>query len=126
MSLDVYYNDEVQFKALVNFGAWRVAVNNGGPEHNKPVTISSLSRHRETDEVFALLKGGCALVTGGDGEKPEKPEVTWMEPGKVYNVTRGTWHSNRLLPGASIIIMENRDTGPDNSDDYPLGEALTL
>jgi hypothetical protein len=49
-----------------------------------------------------------------------------MEPGKVYNVTKGTWHGSRILPGASVIIMENRDTSTDNSDDYPLSETLTL
>jgi hypothetical protein len=126
MGLDIYAHDEIKFKALVNFGAWRVAVNNGGPEHNEPVKITSLARHRETDEVFALLKGGCALITGGDGDKPGKPEVAWMEPGKVYNVTKGTWHNNRLLPGASIIIMENKDTGPDNSDSFDLASPVSL
>jgi hypothetical protein len=43
-----------------------------------------------------------------------------MEPGKLYNVKRGSWHTILLSPDASILLVENRDTGIGNTDYSPL------
>ena len=38
-----------------------------------------------------------------------------MEAGKIYNVRRNTWHTVLLSREASVLIVENRDTGEANS-----------
>jgi hypothetical protein len=123
--LEVYSSTQQGFKALVDYGDWRVALSNGGAVYERK-EISSLSRHLETDEVFVLLKGSCLLLTGGKGAEPGELTKTWMEPGRLYNVTRGTWHRNIQLPGAQVLIIENRDTGPHNSESKDLPAAFSL
>jgi hypothetical protein len=38
----------------------------------------------------------------------------------MYNVKRGVWHTVVLCRGGSVLIVENRDTGEENSDYSPL------
>ena len=123
--LEIHSSTQQGFKPLVNYGDWRVALSNGGTAYERK-EISSLSRHRETDEVFVLLKGSCLLLTGGNDAEPGELTKTWMEPGRLYNVTRGTWHRNIQLPGAQLLIIENRDTGPHNSESKDLPAPVSL
>ena len=39
-----------------------------------------------------------------------------MEYGKVYNVKRSTWHTILLSRDASVLLVENKDTGKHNSE----------
>jgi mannose-6-phosphate isomerase-like protein (cupin superfamily) len=123
--LEIYSHKEEGFMPLVNYGNWRVAISNG-PAAYKPKVISQLSRHCETDEVFVILKGSGELLVAGNGEIPGPVEKIWMEPGYLYNVTKGTWHSNILMPGASALVVENKDTSGENSQTYRLQTEITL
>jgi hypothetical protein len=39
-----------------------------------------------------------------------------MERGKIYNVKRNAWHTILLSRDASVLLVENRDTGKHNSE----------
>lgn len=39
-----------------------------------------------------------------------------MEPGKIYNVKKGAWHSVILEKGAKVYVVENIDTNEENSE----------
>ena len=39
-----------------------------------------------------------------------------MEPHKLYNVPKGVWHHIFTQEDTSVLIVENEDTGDDNSE----------
>jgi len=49
-----------------------------------------------------------------------------MEIGTIYNVTKGTWHGTILLPGTTVMIVENSDTGSHNSESKEIREKISL
>lgn len=103
------------FQPLVCFGTWRVAMLNYQEDLN-PAKVDKLERHPETDEVFILIRGQGILFVG-DGELQVAnlyPQV--MEVGKIFNVKPQTWHTIVLSRDASVVIVENDDTGEENSE----------
>jgi len=123
--LTVISYDEKGYKPLIDFESWRVALING-PQEYKHVEINEISAHLETDEIFVLLKGSCALLVGGNKDKPEKTEIVWLKEGLLYNVTKGTWHNEILLPGSKVLIVENVNTSKENSRKAPIPEKICL
>jgi mannose-6-phosphate isomerase-like protein (cupin superfamily) len=109
------------FQSLVFFEGWRVAIlnylNDIRPEYN-----NTMERHTETDEVFVLLKGRGVLIIGGNALIVDDVFSQVMEVGKIYNVRRNTWHTILLTPDASILLMENGDTGDENSEYLKISE----
>jgi ureidoglycolate hydrolase len=103
------------YKPLVDYGEWRVAILRY-LDGLHPERIDSMERHTETDEVFVLLSGQAILILGGRGEQLEETYSQCMEIGKVYNVKRSVWHTILLSSDASVLIVENRDTGGHNSE----------
>ena len=63
-----------------------------------------------TDEVFVLIKGKGSLFIG------EKRTRVEMEIGKVYNVKKAVWHEMVLDEEALVLIVENDDTGKENTE----------
>jgi hypothetical protein len=123
--LEISSYEEKGYKPLVDFESWRVALINGAASY-EPAKITSLSCHCETDEIFVLLKGSCMLLIGGRGENPGAVEKVWLQEGLLYNVTKGTWHNEFLMPGAKVLIVENANTSGANSKDYKLPEPIGL
>ena len=106
--------DENGYKSLVFFENWRVALMNDGPK----TTLEGLSyfqKHDETDEVFVLLEGRCVLLMAGFGENPGEISAVDMEPGSMYNVKKGAWHTHYFAPNTKVVIVENADTVLKNS-----------
>ena len=106
--------DENGYKSLVFFENWRVALMNDGPK----TTLEGLSyfqKHDDTDEVFVLLEGRCVLLMAGFGENPGEISAVDMEPGSMYNVKKGAWHTHYFAPNTKVVIVENADTVPENS-----------
>ncbi len=100
------------YRPLVDYGAWRVAILRYLDEL-KPENITFLERHNETDEVFVLLSGRCVLfVADADGQI----QAVDMLPQKIYNIKRGVYHSHTLSENAVVLVVENRDTGAENSE----------
>ncbi len=112
------YNGE-GYRPLIDYASWRVAIMRHCDSH-LPEKIERVERHVETDEVFVLLAGRATLFVGdGDpGAQRLLPQV--MEPLKLYNVKRSIWHTILFSRDASVLIVENRDTGSRNSQFAPL------
>jgi len=103
------------FKPLVTYSNWRVGIlrylDDIRPDNN-----NMMERHTETDEVFVLMKGRGVLIIGGNGLQVDGISMQTMEPGKVYNIKRNAWHTILLSRDASVLIVENYDTGEQNSE----------
>lgn len=120
--IEIFTHTEPGYATLMRYGAWRVAVLNNN-EHTTPEGIPHLQKHDLTDEVFVLLEGRCVLLSAGTDSLPGAIGAVVLEPGKVYNVPRGTWHSHVLEPGTSVLIVENEDTDDANSPIAALTQA---
>lgn len=103
------------YKPLIDFGKWRVAFLRFIDELI-PDRIHKLERHVETDEVFVLLEGQAVLFLGEGDRQLEELHPQVMEPGKLYNVKQSAWHTCVLSRDATVLIVENRDTGSENTD----------
>jgi ureidoglycolate hydrolase len=107
------------YRPLVDYGEWRVAILRY-TDDLRPENIKMFERHNETDEVFVLLEGQCILfVTDDEGGV----HAVDMQPHKLYNMKKGVYHSHTLSEDASVLIVENRDTGEKNSERILLSEA---
>jgi ureidoglycolate hydrolase len=103
------------YKPLVDFGEWRVAILRF-VDGLQPDRIDSMERHTETDEVFVLLRGRGVLIIGGNGAQVDRILPQVMEPGEIYNVKQNAWHTILLTSDASVLLVENNDTGEHNSE----------
>ena len=107
--------EEIGYRPLVDYGAWRVAMLNYIDEL-LPENIDNVQQHSETDEVFVLLSGQCILFTADvRGKTVIDIQACPMEAGKVYNVPKGVYHTHTLTPGTKVLIVENVDTNDSNS-----------
>jgi len=113
--LDVITYTGEGYQTMMSFGSWKIAMVEP-PTHEIGQPITVMSRHLETDEVFVLLKGNCTIYTAGMEAELSEIEETVMEPFKLYNIRRGTWHARLLPEGAQLLIVENEDTGNHNSE----------
>jgi hypothetical protein len=104
---------------LVDYNDWRVAVLRYIEELH-PDNIDKMQKHSETDEVFVLLKGRCILFFGEGDIQIHTIYAQDMEPLKIYNVKRNSWHTHTLSEDATVLIVENRDTNLDNSPEIIL------
>lgn len=109
------------FKPLVYFGSWRVAVLRWIDEIS-PECIDKLERHTQTDEVFVLLAGQATLFLGGIDGQVAMIRRQPMDHGKLYNVKQNAWHTVTMSRDATILLVENGDTGEGNSEYWTLTE----
>ena len=103
--VEVYRWTERGYRPLVFSDGWMVALLNWEPimDFEKATEIE---RHKETDEVFILLKGQAAMYV----DTKEGIQVFGMQPGVIYNVTKATWHNLVATRDVAFLIVENRDT----------------
>jgi mannose-6-phosphate isomerase-like protein (cupin superfamily) len=120
--LEIGEYDGEGYQPLVDFGDWRVAMLRY-MDKLQAERLDSMERHTQTDEVFVLLDGEGTLVLGGNAPQVECLSLQVMQPGKVYNVKRNAWHTVCLSRGASLLLVENRDTGAHNSEFASLSPA---
>ncbi|OGN93402.1 MAG: hypothetical protein A2Z71_04880 [Chloroflexi bacterium RBG_13_50_21] len=113
--LEIRSYDGDGYKPLIDHGAWRVAILRW-EQSMLPEKIEYMERHTQTDEVFVLLKGHATLILGGIGPQIKGVYQQMMEAGKIYNIKRNVWHSLVLSQDASILIVENQNTGKDNTE----------
>ncbi len=121
--LEIKDCDGAGYRPLIDYGAWRVAILRWEPE-SAPEKITVMERHTQTDEVFVLLAGQARLVLGGNGKKVSGIEICRMAGEKLYNVRRNAWHTVLMEPGTSILIVENQDTGDNNTEYCELSEKI--
>ncbi len=103
------------YQPLIDFGEWRVAFLRY-LDDIQPDLINTMERHTKTDEVFVLLNGRGALIMGGNGAEAAGICEQMLESGKVYNIKRLAWHTILLSRDATVLLVENRDTGKHNSE----------
>jgi ureidoglycolate hydrolase len=107
------------YRPLIAYGAWRVAILNYIDEL-LPENIGKMQRHDNTDEVFVLLNGRCILFVAEGADRVDEIHAADMQPLKLYNIKHGTWHTHTLDQEATVLIIENDDTGPANSPEIEL------
>ena len=78
-------------------------------------SLTGMERHLETDEVFVLLRGEATLYV--------EEAVFPMEQGVVYNVKKGEWHHIVVSEDAAVLVAENSDTTPDNTEKRSVSNA---
>ena len=105
--LEIKEYDGEGYNRTHTYGAWCVAFLNHADRFEN---TTYLERHLLTDEVFVLLNGWAELLIG------EKGEPMQMEPGKIYNIKAGVWHNIHVSRDAKVLIVENSDTGKENSE----------
>ena len=79
--------------------------------------LSVLKRHTESDEVFILLSGEAALYSSENLKTIEKIK---LERGKLYNITKNTWHHLEISDDAELIAVENSSTSKENTDSFKI------
>lgn len=109
------------YKPVIDYGEWRVAVLNYCDEL-LPENIEKMQKHNQTDEVFVLLKGKCMLFMAEGDQEIGEIYAQEMEPYKMYNIKRSVWHTHTLSEEAMVLIIENKNTGLDNSPEIDLKE----
>lgn len=82
--------------------------------------IADMQRHTETDECFILLQGKAILFAAEGEQTPGQLQHYVLEPGKVYNVPRGIWHTQAMTEDAKILLVENTGTVVENSPRCPI------
>ena len=119
--LEIFTYDGSGYNPTMHFDSWRVAFLNYAERFDR---IEKLERHLLTDEVFVLLSGKAMLLLG------EKAQAVNMETGKIYNVKKGVWHAIKVTPDAKILIVENHNTGFENTQymsiDSSIGANIVL
>ncbi len=103
------------FQSLVSFESWRVAVLRYLDDVD-PAKIGTLERHTQTDEVFILLEGRGLLFTAGNDVTPGKFVSYPMRFGEIVNIKKWTWHTLALSTNAHLVIIENENTSPANTE----------
>lgn len=118
--LEIKSCTEAGYHPLVYFEGWRAAFLNDTPKFHLE-NICEMQRHNTSDEVFVLLEGSFTLyVADGGDEEAGTVTAVQLEPGKMYNVRKGVWHTHVTGPGAKVVIVENADVSSENSDVIPV------
>ena len=113
MAIEITEFNAGGYSPLISYNGWRVAIANFC-ERLREENISKLERHTKTDEIFILLQGEAVLHIGMELNR------IYMELGKLYNVKCGEWHAISMISNTKVVIVENDDTGEDNTEYYYL------
>ena len=113
--LQVKRYDGEGYRPLIDFASWRVAILRWDPSM-EPDQIAYMERHTETDEVFVLLKGVAKLILGGNATSVSDISAQELEAGSLYNVRQNAWHTVLLSEDATILIVEESNTGKTNTE----------
>ena len=109
--IEIFEHEGAGYFPSLAFESWLVALANFG-EHFDRERYNYLEMHLETDEAFVLLHGEATLVTGKDFSE------TPLQPCKIYNVKKGSWHALLMNEDSKVLIVENRNTSKENSEYY--------
>lgn len=116
--IEIYEDDAPGYNPKVFFEGWRVAFLNETVKYSRE-NIVDMQRHNTSDETFVLLQGDFSLIIGNGDETLGKVQEIKLEPGKMYNVKKGVWHTHVTGPDSKVIIVENLDVSEENTDRIP-------
>jgi mannose-6-phosphate isomerase-like protein (cupin superfamily) len=98
---------------------WCIGIKNYKPA-NSIESLDCLEVHKETDEIFVHIDGSCCLLMrDADGSF----HGAMMEPGSLYTVPQGVWHTTVTKPGVKMVIAEKSGTNMTNSELMKLDAA---
>lgn len=117
--IEIYTYYGQGYQPLLLEPAWQVALLNWEPSCER-ANLKEIERHNRTDEVFVLLKGRAALFVKEEGGSLRAFDC---QPGVIYNVPAGIWHTLVADREAAFLIVENRDTHLNDTEMRPITEA---
>ena len=109
MGICVLKEEKNGYHVLHTYGGWKVAFITYSQRFNR-CEKNAIERHLYTDEIFILLKGRARLYFG------EEATPLPMKKGVAYLVPKCEWHSVSVSKGAKLAIMENAETGRENTE----------
>jgi hypothetical protein len=71
-----------------------------------------------------MLSGYASILLGGNGNEVDQVQGQEMEAGKLYSVRQNGWHAVLMSQDAVILIVEESNTGENNSEYCHLNEGL--
>ena len=99
----------VGYKPVSMHQGWQMAYLTSCDKHNFD-DLERMEVHRQTDELFILLKGKACLVEADyEGGEPVFDGVC-METFVLYNVPQGVWHNIAMAPDTLLLIVEKDGT----------------
>jgi mannose-6-phosphate isomerase-like protein (cupin superfamily) len=104
--IEIYDYAGPGYQPLLLRPTWQVALLNWDEKFERS-NLREIEQHRNTDEVFVLLKGRAALFVEPEGEQVLAFDC---QPGVIYNVPAGIWHTLLADRDATFLIVEERDT----------------
>ncbi len=111
--IEIKNNDAIGYNRIINYDAWTVANLSSCPD-TCIERIDSFQKHFETDEVFILQKGNATLIIlESDEFNIDKLKFIRLEPNKLYNVKKNTYHQHVLDENSNLLIVENSNTSDD-------------
>ena len=99
------------FNSVFKSDSWQIATITYDKGYSKE-GFNHMKRHLTTDEVFTLINGNAVLHTAEDGEFID----TNVEKGKIYCVRKGTWHYLEISEDSMLMVVENKDLLPGQSE----------
>jgi len=121
MMIEKYYIKEEGYHPFLIREGWQVAQLNYSEDQHIS-NIDKIEVHRETDEVFVLLKGKSILITVDliNGEPSFKADV--MKPHSTYNIPQNVWHNIAMEKGSEVLIFEKSNTHLNDVEYFSLTE----
>ena len=93
------------YQVVHQFDGWKIGMLRYSDRFSK---FDRLERHMLTDEIFVLLSGEAVLYSDSEQIK--------MEKSVAYSVPKGEWHHVVVSKDANILIVENVETGDQNTE----------
>jgi ureidoglycolate hydrolase len=107
--IETYSINEQGYHPFLIRDGWQVAKLNYLDELHIN-NIDKIEAHRQTDEVFVLLKGKALLILVEFQENIPIFEITSMKPSVTYNVPKDKWHNIAMDKGSEVLIIEKSNT----------------
>ena len=120
---EILQHSQPGYAPVTHFGQWKVAMTNHSDVSARD-NLQSVAKHLESDEVFALLQGEAAVYVADGSRLPTSLERIVLRPGTALSVHKGMWHALETTPGTRILIIENENTGSENTVSYNVPRRL--
>lgn len=117
--IEIYDYAGPGYKPLLLQPTWQVALLNWDEKYVR-ANMKEFEQHNFTAEVFVLLKGRSVLFVEPEGERLLACDC---QPGVIYNVPAGVWHTLLADREATFLIVEERDTHLNDTHVRPITSA---
>jgi hypothetical protein len=107
--IETYFHSGEGYNPFLIREGWQVAQLNYLPGCGLD-DIDKVEVHKNTDEVFILVRGHAVLIEAEPDKTPVSFHCINMDCGVTYNVQAGTWHNIAMEKDVEIIIVEKSNT----------------